>query len=174
MFGWAPASDSSEPVDVAPVRLYRRGTLGPVPESAEPRAGRDVVEAAGGVVARERADGSREYAIIHRPKYDDWSLPKGKLDPGETDDRAAIREVEEETGMLCRLGPDLGSVAYVDTSGRDKTVRYWLMVPLRGRFHATREVDDLRWLPVVDALALISYDRDRAILRAADSRDSEG
>jgi 8-oxo-dGTP diphosphatase len=142
-------------------------------ESVEPRARRDVVKAAGGVVVREREDGSHDYAIIHRPKYDDWTLPKGKLDPGETEVRAAMREVEEETGMLCRLGPDLGSVAYVDSSGRDKTVRYWLMTPIRGRFHPTREVDDLRWLSLDDALSLLSYERDRAMLRAADSRDPE-
>ena len=126
------------------------------------------------MVARERDDGSFEYAVIHRPKYDDWTLPKGKLDPGETEVRAATREVEEETGMLCRLGPDLGTVAYVDSSGRDKTVRYWLMTPVRGTFHPTREVDDLRWLPLDEALALLSYDRDRAILRAAGALGAEG
>jgi 8-oxo-dGTP pyrophosphatase MutT (NUDIX family) len=145
-----------------------------VPESVEPRAGHDVVEAAGGVVARERDDGSFEYAVIHRPKYDDWTLPKGKLDPGETEVRAATREVEEETGMLCRLGADLGTVAYVDSSGRNKTVRYWLMTPVRGRFQPTREVDDIRWLPLEEALALLSYDRDRAILRAAGALEAEG
>jgi 8-oxo-dGTP pyrophosphatase MutT (NUDIX family) len=157
--------------------LYRRGTLALVaesPESVDPRHGHDVVEAAGGVVAREREDGSLEYAIIHRPKYDDWTLPKGKLDLGETEARAAIREVEEETGMLCRLGPDLGAVAYVDNSGRDKTVRYWLMTPIRGTFHPTREVDDLRWLALENALPLLSYDRDRTILRAAGAREREG
>ena len=126
------------------------------------------------MVARERDDGSFEYAVIHRPKYDDWTLPKGKLDPGETEVRAATREVEEETGMLCRLGPDLGTVAYVDSSGRDKTVRYWLMTPVRGTFHPTGEVDDLRWLPLDEALALLSYDRDRAILRAAGALGAEG
>ena len=142
-------------------------------ESVEPRARRDVVKAAGGVVSREREDGSLEYAIIHRPKYDDWTLPKGKLDLGETEARAAIREVEEETGMLCQLGADLGSVAYVDSVGRDKTVRYWLMTPISGRFHPTREVDDLRWLPLEDALSLLSYQRDRAMLRAAGAREAE-
>jgi 8-oxo-dGTP pyrophosphatase MutT (NUDIX family) len=124
------------------------------------------VEAAGGVVRRLREDGSWEYAIIHRPKYDDWTLPKGKLDPGETEVRAAIREVEEETGMLCALGREIGSVAYVDNSGRDKTVRYWLMAPMTGRFRPNREVDDLKWLPIDEALALLSYDRDRSILRS--------
>jgi len=135
----------------------------------EPRPDRYVVEAAGGVVRRERDDGSFEFAVVHRPKYDDWTLPKGKLDPGETEVRAAIREVQEETGMLCALGREVGSVAYVDSSGRDKTVRYWLMSPLRGRFHPTREVDELRWVPMAEALALLSYDRDRSILLAASS-----
>jgi 8-oxo-dGTP pyrophosphatase MutT (NUDIX family) len=140
--------------------------------SRESNEDRDLVEAAGGVVQRRRDDGTWEVALIHRPKYDDWTLPKGKLDPGETEVRAAIREVEEETGMLCALGREVGSVAYVDNSGRDKTVRYWLMTPKRGRFHPTREVDELRWLTMEGALSVLSYDRDRSILRSAGPEES--
>ena len=68
-------------------------------------------------------------AVVHRPKYDDWSLPKGKLDPGEAWEAAALREVLEETGIACRLGPELGAARYLDRHGRPKTVRYWAMEP---------------------------------------------
>jgi 8-oxo-dGTP pyrophosphatase MutT (NUDIX family) len=127
----------------------------------------DIVRAAGGVVRRSRDDGAFEYAIIHRPKYDDWTVPKGKVDPGETEADAAAREVEEETGLRCKFERELGSTSYVDSSGRDKTVRYWLMIPVSGRFNPNKEVDELRWLPLEKALDLLSYDRDRSILKAA-------
>ena len=131
----------------------------------------ETVRAAGGVVRREPRDGEPVYAVIHRPKYDDWTLPKGKLDPGETERDAALREVEEETGIRCRVGRELGSVSYVDGQGRDKTVRYWLMTPEDGDFLPTSEVDEIRWLDAEHATELLSYDRDRAILRAALSGD---
>ena len=81
----------------------------------------DPIEAAGGVVVR---DG--RVALVHRPRYDDWSLPKGKLDEGESWEEAALREVEEETGLRCELGPEVGRTRY-RASGRPKVVRYWLM-----------------------------------------------
>jgi 8-oxo-dGTP diphosphatase len=117
------------------------------------------VRAAGGVVMR----GGR-VALVHRPKYDDWTFPKGKLDPGEDFEQAALREVEEETGMRCRLGRELPSTRYVDPKGRRKVVRYWQMEPLEGDFAPNREVDELRWVAPPEARGLLSYDRDRDVL----------
>jgi 8-oxo-dGTP diphosphatase len=131
----------------------------------------ETVRAAGGVVRRESSDEKPLYAVIHRPRYDDWTLPKGKLDRGETERDAALREVEEETGIRCRVGRELGSVSYVDSQGRGKTVRYWLMTPEEGEFLPTSEVDEIRWLDAESAMALLSYDRDREVLRAAISGD---
>ena len=112
---------------------------------------------------RESDDGQPYFAIIHRPKYDDWTLPKGKLDPGETHEQAALREVEEETGFSAELGPSLGEIGY-DHDDRPKRVRYWGMRARAGAFHPNDEVDDLRWLPHTEARALLSYDRDREVL----------
>lgn len=119
------------------------------------------VRAAGGVVVR---DG--RIAVVHRPRYDDWSLPKGKLDPGESWEVAARREVEEETGMLCELGEELDPVRYRDAKGRPKTVRYWRMTALSGDFSPSREVDELRWCTPGEALALLSYPHDRALVES--------
>ena len=85
-----------------------------------------VVRAAGGVVRRRTKNGRNEYALVHRPRYDDWSLPKGKLEPGETDEETAEREVEEETGVRARLLDELSPTRYPDRKGRVKQVRYWL------------------------------------------------
>jgi 8-oxo-dGTP diphosphatase len=120
------------------------------------------VEAAGGVVVR---DG--RVALIHRPKYDDWTLPKGKLEPGEDYEEAALREVREETGLHCTLGRELPSTSYEDHKGRSKIVRYWLMEPQSGEFSPNDEVDELRWLDRDEASALLSHDRDRELLAAA-------
>jgi 8-oxo-dGTP diphosphatase len=122
------------------------------------------VAAAGGVVVREGRDGP-EVALVHRPKYDDWSLPKGKLDPGEGWEEAALREVEEETGWRCELGRELEATRYTDLKGRDKLVRWWLMTPLDGGFRGDAEVDELRWLAPHDALELLDYDHDRRLVR---------
>jgi 8-oxo-dGTP pyrophosphatase MutT (NUDIX family) len=119
------------------------------------------VKAAGGVLLR---DG--RVAVAHRPRYDDWSFPKGKLDPGESWEHAALREVEEETGMHCRLGRELPPVEYDVVKGR-KVVRYWLMEPEAGEFHPNEEVDEVRWLSPDEAASLLSYDHDRALLREA-------
>ncbi len=126
------------------------------------------VRAAGGVIVRP-ADGAGgpEIALVHRPKYDDWSLPKGKLDADEGWEDAALREVEEETGLRCRLLDELEPVAYVDPKGRRKAVRYWIMEPVSGEFEPNDEVDVLEWLALEAALARLSYDRDRELVRAA-------
>jgi 8-oxo-dGTP diphosphatase len=114
------------------------------------------VHAAGGVVLR---DG--QVAVVHRPRYDDWSLPKGKLDPNESFEDAALREVEEETGLRCRLVRELPAVQY-EVRGRPKLVRYWAMeVAEETLFMPNDEVDEVRWLEPQEALALLSYDRDR-------------
>jgi 8-oxo-dGTP diphosphatase len=119
----------------------------------------DEVRAAGGVVVR---DG--RFALVHRPKYDDWTFPKGKLDPGEDFEQAALREVEEETGIRCRLDRELPGSSYTDAKGRPKRVRYWQMEPLSGEFAPNDEVDELRWVEPTEAAELLSYDRDREVL----------
>ncbi len=127
-------------------------------------AGR-VVRAAGGVVWRSRA-GAIEVVVVHRPRYDDWSLPKGKCESGERDEDGARREVLEETGLVCRLGPELVTSRYVDGRGRDKVVRYWAMTVVSGSFEVNQEVDELRWLAVDDAVGALTYERDRPVLRS--------
>jgi 8-oxo-dGTP diphosphatase len=121
----------------------------------------DAVDAAGGVVVR---DGS--IALVHRPRYDDWTLPKGKLEPGERSEDAALREVEEETGMRCSLGRELPSARYRDRHDRPKLVRYFRMEPVAGEFSPNYEVDELRWVTPHAALELLTYDRDRDVVRA--------
>ena len=129
------------------------------------------VHAAGAVVFR-RADGGPEIAVIHRPRYDDWSLPKGKLDPGESWEEAALREVLEEVGLRCRLGAELPPVGYRDNKGREKVVRYWLMEPEHGAapFIPNDEVDEMRWVDVAAAAALLSYPHDAELVRLAGGR----
>ena len=119
------------------------------------------VRAAGGVVQSE--DG--RIAVVHRPRYDDWSLPKGKLDPGEDYEEAALREVREETGLECELGAELSSTSYHDRKGRSKLVRYWLMYPLAGEFEPNDEVDELRWLTPSEAAARLTYPHDAALIQ---------
>lgn len=128
--------------------------------------GHAVVLAAGGVLWRRPADAPEdfEYAVIHRPKYDDWSLPKGKLDPGETLPTAAVREILEETGFRAVLGRYLLSVTYRLDEQRDKRVDYWAAESVGGEFTPNNEVDVLRWLPFQEAAELLSHDIDRAVL----------
>ena len=124
----------------------------------------ETVRAAGGVVWRPKR-GAVEGALIHRPAYDDWSFPKGKLHEGEREAEAALREVEEETGLRCNLGPELGVLSYTDNKGRPKTVRYWEMTVAGGRLAPANEVDDAKWVPLEDARATLSYEHDRDLLQ---------
>jgi 8-oxo-dGTP diphosphatase len=134
------------------------------PEAAE-------VKASGGVVWRRGAGGALEVAVVHRPRYDDWSLPKGKLDAGETWEQAALREVEEEIGLRCTLGDELPPVFYADNRGRAKAVRYWLMEPDGdARFIPNDEVDEMRWVDFAAAAAMLSYPHDAELVRAAEER----
>jgi 8-oxo-dGTP pyrophosphatase MutT (NUDIX family) len=128
----------------------------------------ETVRAAGGLVVREGANGS-EILVVHRPAYDDWSFPKGKLEPGESEEEAAVREVEEETGLRCRLDRELATTRYRDARGRPKTVRYWLMTPVAGAFAAANEIDDARFVLVSEASGLLTYERDRELLDHLDS-----
>ncbi|MEY2476682.1 MAG: 8-oxo-dGTP diphosphatase [Actinomycetota bacterium] len=136
----------------------------------EPAQLDDVIRAAGGVVWRDGVKG-REVLLVHRPKYDDWSFPKGKADDGEDDLACALREVEEETGLRCLPEGEVGCTFYRDGKGRRKVVRYWAMRPAGTNGDAQRgpddplEVDELAWLPVADAAARLSYRHDREILR---------
>jgi 8-oxo-dGTP diphosphatase len=128
------------------------------------------VHAAGGVVwRRARCGDGFEVLLVHRPKYDDWSLPKGKLVEGESAEDAALREVEEETGLRCRLGRELAAVSYRDSAGRPKVVRYWAMEPVDGQFRANDEVDEARWAPLADADAILTYGRDRDVVASLEA-----
>jgi len=148
-----------------------------------------IVHAAGGVVTRTAPDGSIEVLIVHRPRYDDWSLPKGKAEPGERAEDTALREVQEETGYRCVLGAEIPTVHYEDRRGRQKEVRFWHMTvisdesPKRDESEAfvpneepgfipneepgfvpNEEVDDLRWISPTAAATLLTYDADRNIV----------
>jgi 8-oxo-dGTP pyrophosphatase MutT (NUDIX family) len=123
------------------------------------------VRAAGGVVHREGASGV-EVIVVHRPRYDDLSLPKGKLLRGESHRDAALREVKEETGFDCELEDELPEVAYVDSLGRPKIVRYWMMRAVAEEtFHPTPEVDEVRWVPLEEASEMLTYRHDRKLIR---------
>jgi 8-oxo-dGTP diphosphatase len=120
------------------------------------------IEAAGGVVL----DDEGRVVIVHRQRYDDWSLPKGKLDPGESFEEAALREVEEETGLRCSLGEELDPIHYRDNKDRPKVVRYWLMtVEDDPGFVPNDEVDELRWVTPGEAVELLSYPHDAELVR---------
>lgn len=124
------------------------------------------VRAAGGVVWRG-LDEQVEVAVVHRPRYDDWSLPKGKLDGGESFAGAALREITEETGIDGTLGPELGTVRYTDHKGRSKVVRWWAVQArsgAEGEPQDPQEVDEVRWLPPGEAVRLVTYDTDREVL----------
>jgi 8-oxo-dGTP diphosphatase len=127
------------------------------------------IEAAGGVVLRP-VDAGWQVVAIHRPRYGDWTLPKGKLDPGESAEAGALREVEEETGLRCRLGRELPSVFYRTSAGTPKRVRYWVMRPEAGRVEDRSpdgEVDEVRWVPATEAAGLLTFPRDRRLVAAA-------
>jgi 8-oxo-dGTP pyrophosphatase MutT (NUDIX family) len=148
--------------------------------------GKPTVRAAGGAVWRRVPTGV-EVVLVHRPAYDDWAFPKGKLEPGETDEQAAVREVREETGLSCRLGTELPSTTYADGQGRPKLVRYWSMTVIRAtpagdsgsnlstavsppgtalapEPKARREVDEVYWAPIEKARSRLTYPRDVVVL----------
>ena len=127
---------------------------------------RTLVEAAGGVVRRRGVDGVR-FALVHRPRYDDWTLPKGKAESEEAHEDTARREVLEETGFRCELGPAITDVRYTDHHGRPKVVRYWLMYPAEGVFIPGDEVDEMQWATADQARELLTYGHDRVVLDAA-------
>ena len=126
---------------------------------------------AGGGVVRRRGRLGPEFALVHRPRYDDWTFPKGKAEDGESDEENAEREVREETGFRCERGPEVATIDYLDHLDRPKTVRYWLMYPAGGAFAPNAEVDELRWVDAPTAAALLTYDHDgcwtRALVRSA-------
>ena len=118
-----------------------------------------VVRAAGGLVVR---DG--RVLLVHRPKYDDWSFPKGKCDEGESDEACALREVAEETGLRCELLEEIGETSYIDGKGRPKVVRYWRMRAVDGEFAPQDEVDEIRWETPESAARVLSWSRDLPLL----------
>lgn len=133
------------------------------------------VFAAGGVVWRHRPtepDGSTspgagvEVLTVHRPKRADWSLPKGKREDGETDEECALREVEEETGFRCVLGPELLATRYIDMRQRLKLVRYWAMTVESGELTANEEVDRFRWVAVEDVYRRLTYPHDVEVVQS--------
>ncbi|MDO3396896.1 NUDIX domain-containing protein [Nocardioides sp. SOB44] len=130
-----------------------------------PSRSRDVL-AAGVVVFRP----GREVLLVHRQRYDDWSFPKGKLDPGEHASTAAVREVEEETGLHVRLGPPLPSQRYPNAKTM-KTVHYWVGRVVSDdsvdHYELNDEISGVRWVPVEEAAALLTYERDRELLETA-------
>ncbi|MEC3954551.1 bifunctional NUDIX hydrolase/histidine phosphatase family protein [Nocardia sp. CDC153] len=137
----------------------------PTADFADPRVAANIL-AAGAVLWRPAADGGLEIALVHRPKYDDWSLPKGKLDPGETPMITAVREVAEETGLNSRLGRYLGHVTYPVTGHRRlKRVDYWAARVVDGKFESNTEVDELDWRRLDTVMDALSYPMDRSIVR---------
>ncbi|MGL6280193.1 MAG: NUDIX hydrolase [Gaiella sp.] len=124
------------------------------------------VRAAGGVPVRAGADGP-EVLLVHRPRYRDWTFPKGKCEQGERDEDCALREVLEETGLRCALGRELPPSTYTDPKGRPKVVRWWAMRVTGGALAFLHEVDQAAWLDPASAAERLTYPRDRELLEAA-------
>jgi 8-oxo-dGTP diphosphatase len=123
-----------------------------------------IVRASGGIPVRVGPVGA-EVLVIHRLRYGDWTFPKGKREEGETDEECALREVAEETGLVCELEGELGSTSYTDSHGRPKTVRYWRLRVVGGALvPRAGEVDEVRWVPIGDAASLLTYERDATLL----------
>lgn len=133
---------------------------------------RRTVYAAGAVVWQPGPESTPEIAVIHRPRYDDWSLPKGKVDRGETEPLTAVREVFEETGFRVHLGSRITAVSYPIDQGTKK-VRYWAARSIGGEFVPNSEVDELIWLPVSEALKKVNYAQDRKVLRRFAERPAD-
>jgi 8-oxo-dGTP diphosphatase len=132
--------------------------------NADEKNDQNVIEAAGGLLWRNTADGE-EIALIHRCRYDDWTLPKGKREPGESWIETARREVLEETGCLVKVGQFAGGQVYT-VNGLPKVVLYWHMrLHQNLGFHPNREVDQLVWLPVDDAIMMLSYAAEKSLLK---------
>jgi 8-oxo-dGTP pyrophosphatase MutT (NUDIX family) len=128
----------------------------------------NVIRAGGGVVWRpsEWLPGKIDVVLVHRPAYDDWTLPKGKANPGESYEACALREVHEETGLVCQLGPELRSARYLDRYAKPKLVRYWAMTVVSGEAKGGQEVDVARWLMFDRARQMLTYERDQPVLDA--------
>ena len=128
---------------------------------------------AAGAVVRRVVGGEVQTVLVHRPRYDDWSFPKGKLLEGESFREAALREVREETGLDGRIEAELPPSRYVDQEGRPKVVRYWTMqIHDEDQLRPTNEVDEARWFTLADARAMLTYDRDREVLDAVATADA--
>ncbi|MYU04806.1 NUDIX domain-containing protein [Streptomyces sp. SID8366] len=125
------------------------------------------VRAAGCVLWRRSPSGTVELALVWRPKWSDWSWPKGKLKRGESAEAAALREVEEETGHTCRLGTALPTARYVDHAGRPKEVTYWAAESTGGTFTPNAEVTTLLWLPPPEAHTRLTHPHDRNLIGPA-------
>lgn len=115
---------------------------------------------------RRRPDGAIEVLLVHRPRYGDWTFPKGKLRDGESNEDAARREVLEETGLTCELGQPLAATEYTDAKLRTKTVEYWSMQNCSGEFQPNQEVDQVAWLTPEEAERRLTYARDLDVLRS--------
>lgn len=125
--------------------------------------GSEKIEAGGGVIV-DLSKSKPRYLLIHRPRYDDWSLPKGKLDKGEKHRDAALREVKEETGLVCEVLAKLSPVNYITPNGNPKRVKYWLMSPVSGTFVRNDEVDAVTWVKRVQAMSLLTHVHDQAVV----------
>jgi polyphosphate kinase len=157
-------SERVGPEGAEPVRSQERlhELFGPAGSAGQ----RDVVRAAGGLVWRRTERGEPQVLLVHRASLADWTFPKGKVEAGESEERCALREVEEETGLRCTLDFELPGTAYQDRKGRAKRVRYWAMRPLGGVAAPQNEIDAVRWEGLESAARLLTYEYDRMVLGA--------
>ncbi|MGH8981122.1 MAG: NUDIX hydrolase [Acidimicrobiales bacterium] len=132
-----------------------------------------VVHAAGGMIVRRTPERELQVAVVHRPLREDWTFPKGKAEADESLEACALREVEEETGLRCKLGAFVGHTEYRDRKDRPKVVAYWIMQSYDGEFAPGREVDEMRWVTTAGAARLLSYERDHELLGALAAAASE-